>query len=79
MFGRSGFRGYDMGLNNYHTILGVPSYDYSIIYPRTLFLVLRPLYYSTIIDPLKDPFKDPFKGEVCSFRAFGDSGFRLGD
>ena len=25
--------------------------------PKTLFYLLRPLYYSTLIDPLKDPFK----------------------
>ena len=40
-----GFRGLEFrGLN---TILGIPDYDYSILYPKTLFQLLRPLYYAS--------------------------------
>ena len=35
-----------------YTILGVPYYDYNIVGPKTLFVLLRTLYYSTLTDPL---------------------------
>ena len=36
---------YYRGLNTDLNYFGVPCYRYSIIYPQTLFYLLRPLYY----------------------------------
>ena len=35
---------YYRGLNNYRYYFGVPYYTYSLMGPKTLFYVLRPLY-----------------------------------